>query len=78
MKMRLLVGLLTLCSIAGCVAVDQMVLRANRTVYKVHDGITDTWQKPIDDAIPLDDFRIVIEPEWSDPSNGYIGFKFTF
>ena len=78
MKMRILTALLLLYSIAGCVAIDQMVLRANRQVFMIHDGIKDTWQEPIDDAIPLDDFRFVVEPKWDDPSEGYIGFKFTF
>jgi len=66
-----------LCGCAGTYG-ERAVVQTNKILYQVHDGINDHWQEPLDDAIPLDDFRIVFKPKVTNPRRGYIGIKFTF
>lgn len=77
---RFLLFLTVVFILTGCTGrqVTKVVVGMNDIAYTVHDGIKDNWQKPLDDLVPLDDFRVVLEPEIKNPGTGYVGIKFTF
>jgi hypothetical protein len=54
--------------------IQNIVIRANEFAVDTHKGLKNTGiQKKIDSLVPLDDFRITI-----DPINIAVGFSFTF
>ena len=66
--------------------VQRAVIHANRIAEDVHKFMNDRsgkFDRMIDRAVPLDDFKLTFEPNWKKTFNKKefrysIGFKFTF